>query len=180
MALRSINIRKAAGPDGVQGRVLQSCADQLSAVFTHIFNTTTLSSCTFPVFLKSKTVLIPKKPTVTCLNNFQPIAFTRHFKMLIISGTQHIKDTMSQLISINTANRCYMCVSHHIPDSPGKRQRILFADHSLLFKSIISNKLHTLGLGPFIYSTTGYKISSLLTPDRQIGTTHPPFYRKEV
>ncbi len=33
-----MNVRKAAGPDGITGRVLRSCADQLAGLFTSIFN----------------------------------------------------------------------------------------------------------------------------------------------
>ncbi|KAK3506578.1 hypothetical protein QTP70_009898 [Hemibagrus guttatus] len=36
--LRSINPRKATGPDGVHGRVLKVCADQLDGILTKIFN----------------------------------------------------------------------------------------------------------------------------------------------
>ncbi len=36
--LKSVNVRKAAGPDGITGRVLRSCADQLAGLFTSIFN----------------------------------------------------------------------------------------------------------------------------------------------
>ncbi len=36
--LRRVNVRKAAGPDGITGRVLRSCADQLAGLFTSIFN----------------------------------------------------------------------------------------------------------------------------------------------
>ncbi len=35
---RSVNPRKAAGPDGVLGKVLKACAYELAAVFTDIFN----------------------------------------------------------------------------------------------------------------------------------------------
>lgn len=38
--LRSVNLRKPAGPDRVPGKVLKACADQLSAVFSNIFNLT--------------------------------------------------------------------------------------------------------------------------------------------
>ena len=38
LILRNINIRKAAGPDGVQGRVLKDCAAELAPVLTTIFN----------------------------------------------------------------------------------------------------------------------------------------------
>ncbi len=32
-ALKRVNVRKAAGPDGITGRVLRSCADQLAGLF---------------------------------------------------------------------------------------------------------------------------------------------------
>ncbi len=37
-ALKRVKVRKAAGPDGITGRVLRSCADQLAGLFTSIFN----------------------------------------------------------------------------------------------------------------------------------------------
>ena len=35
---KQVNIHKAAGPEGLPGRVLRACADQLASVFTDIFN----------------------------------------------------------------------------------------------------------------------------------------------
>ena len=35
---KQVNIHKATGPDGLPGRVLLACADQLAGVFTDIFN----------------------------------------------------------------------------------------------------------------------------------------------
>ena len=68
--LRPVNQRKAAGPDGVTGRVLRDCADQLAGVFTDIFNQS-LSQCTIPPCLKSSTIVpLPKKTTVSCLNDY--------------------------------------------------------------------------------------------------------------
>ncbi len=49
---RSANPRKAAGPDGVLGKVLKACAYKLSAVFTDIFNMY-LSQAIVPACLKS-------------------------------------------------------------------------------------------------------------------------------
>jgi len=37
-ALMRVNTRKAAGPDGISGRVLKTCANQLAPVFTTIFH----------------------------------------------------------------------------------------------------------------------------------------------
>ncbi len=36
--LKRVNVRKAAGPDGITGRVLRSCTEQLAGLFTSIFN----------------------------------------------------------------------------------------------------------------------------------------------
>ena len=41
---KQVNIHKAAGPDGLPGRVLQACADQLAGVFTNIFNISLIES----------------------------------------------------------------------------------------------------------------------------------------
>ena len=35
---KQVNIHKAAGPDGLPGRVLRACTDQLARVFTDMFN----------------------------------------------------------------------------------------------------------------------------------------------
>lgn len=45
--LRNVNPRRATGPDGIPGRVLRDCADQLTEVFCNIFNLS-LSTCTVP------------------------------------------------------------------------------------------------------------------------------------
>jgi hypothetical protein len=36
--LKRVNTLKATGPDGIPGRVLRLCADQLGGVFSNIFN----------------------------------------------------------------------------------------------------------------------------------------------
>ncbi len=51
--LRRVNVRKAAGPDGITGRVLRSCADQLAGLFTSIFNDSLATSVVPTSFKKS-------------------------------------------------------------------------------------------------------------------------------
>ncbi len=36
--LKRVNVRKAAGTDGITGHVMRSCTDQLAGLFTSIFN----------------------------------------------------------------------------------------------------------------------------------------------
>ena len=55
------NPRKAAGPDSVSPSTLKHCADQLSPVFTDIFNSS-LETCHVPACFKASTIIpIPKK-----------------------------------------------------------------------------------------------------------------------
>ncbi|XDV17385.1 hypothetical protein PO909_023250, partial [Leuciscus waleckii] len=56
-ALKRVNVRKASGPDGISGRVLRCCADQLAGLFTSIFNES-LATSVVPSSLK-KSVIIP-------------------------------------------------------------------------------------------------------------------------
>ncbi len=70
---RLVNPRKAAGPDGVLGKVLKACAYELSAVFTDIFNMS-LSQAIVPACLKSAIIIpVPKKPAADILNDYRPI-----------------------------------------------------------------------------------------------------------
>ncbi len=50
--LKRVNVRKAAGPDGITGRVLRSCADQLAGLFTSIFNES-IATSVVPNFFKN-------------------------------------------------------------------------------------------------------------------------------
>ncbi len=73
--LRRVNIRKAAGPDGITGRVLRSCADQLAGLFTSIFES--LATSVVPTsFKKSVIIPVPKNSKPSCLNDYRPVALT--------------------------------------------------------------------------------------------------------
>ncbi|KAI4885796.1 hypothetical protein NFI96_001160, partial [Prochilodus magdalenae] len=76
LILAANEVRKAAGPDGIPGRSLKACASQLAPTFTDIFNLF-LAQSTVPVCFKVTTIIpIPKKPIITCMNDYCPIALT--------------------------------------------------------------------------------------------------------
>ncbi|XP_013883397.1 uncharacterized protein LOC106531979 [Austrofundulus limnaeus] len=94
-ALMRVPARKAASPDGIPGRILKSCANQLAAPFTDIYNAS-LAQSTVPACFKATTVIpIPKKTTISCLNDYRPIALTpiamKCFERLILG---HIKNSL--------------------------------------------------------------------------------------
>ncbi len=61
--LKRVNVRKAAGPDGITGRVVRSCADLLVCFFTSIFNES-LATSVVPTSLKKS----------LCLRTINPLA----------------------------------------------------------------------------------------------------------
>ncbi len=74
--LKRVNVRKAAGPDGINGRVLRSCADQLAGLFTSIFNESLATSVVPTPFKKSVIIPVPKNSKPSCLNDYRPVALT--------------------------------------------------------------------------------------------------------
>ncbi len=68
-SLKRINTHKSPGPDGIPGRALKVCADQLADVFTDIFNLSLLQSVVPTCFKKTTIVPVPKKSRTLCLND---------------------------------------------------------------------------------------------------------------
>ncbi|KAK3522749.1 hypothetical protein QTP86_032027, partial [Hemibagrus guttatus] len=89
MALRKTNPWKAAGPDNIPGRALMVCLLELANVFTDIYNLS-LTQALVPTCFKSTTIIpLPTKNTVTCLNDYHPIALTpiamKYFERIVMS-----------------------------------------------------------------------------------------------
>ncbi len=73
--LRRVNVRKAAGPDGITGRDLRSCADQLVCLHTYLMSP--LLPLLFPPPLKKSVIIpVPKNSKPSCLNDYRPVALT--------------------------------------------------------------------------------------------------------
>ena len=144
------NPRKAAGPDAVSPATLKNCADQLSPVFTYIFNTS-LETCHVPACLKASTIIpVPKKPRPTGHNDYRPVALTsvvmKSFERLVLahlkSITDPLLDPMQFAYRVNRSvddavNMALHFTLQHL-DSPASYARILFVDFSSAFNIIIS------------------------------------------
>ncbi len=68
---------------------LKSCADQLAPIFTQIFNRS-LELCEVPSCFKRSTIIpVPKKPKITGLNDYRPVALTsvvmKSFERLVLA-----------------------------------------------------------------------------------------------
>ncbi|KAK3572107.1 hypothetical protein QTP86_022186, partial [Hemibagrus guttatus] len=157
-----VNPWKSAGPDTIPVRVLRECAEQLAYVFTDIFNIS-LSSAIVPTCLKTTTIgPVPKKSTVSCLNDYRPVALTpivmKCFKRLVM---RHIKtqlppslDPLQFVYCPNRSTDDAITTALHLSlthlDNKDTYVRMLFIDFSSAFNTIIPQhlieKLSLLGL----------------------------------
>ncbi|KAL0199448.1 hypothetical protein M9458_007988, partial [Cirrhinus mrigala] len=155
-AFKRVNTRKAAGPDGISGRILRACADQLAPVFTEIFNLSLSQSVIPTCFKESIIVPVPKKPHPASLNDYRPVALTsvvmkcfeRLVKDFIISS---LPDTLDPLQFAYRPNRSTDdAISHllhtsltHLDTRGGNYVKMLFIDYSSAFNTIIPSTLTT-------------------------------------
>ncbi|KAK1795185.1 hypothetical protein P4O66_010362 [Electrophorus voltai] len=157
------NTRKAAGPDGICGRVLKTCTDQLDPVFTDIFNLSLTLSTVPSSFKRSTIVPVPKKPQTSGLNDYHPVALTsvlmKCFEKLvrdfITSSLPASMDPLQFAYQHNcstddaTAHLLHTTMTQ-LDKGKGNYVKMLFVDYSSAFNTIIpsllTTKLEDLGL----------------------------------
>ncbi|KAK3521326.1 hypothetical protein QTP70_003167 [Hemibagrus guttatus] len=146
---KRLNTRKATGPDSVSPSILKHCANQLSPVFTDIFNTS-LETCHVPACFKTSAIVpVPKKTKITGLNDYRPVALTsmvmKSFERLVLSYLKDITDPLLDPLQFayranrsvdDAVNMALHFILQHL-DSPGSYARILFVDFSSAFNTII-------------------------------------------
>ncbi|KAK3560165.1 hypothetical protein QTP86_034669 [Hemibagrus guttatus] len=140
---------RPTGPDSVSPALLKHCANQLSPVFTDIFNTS-LETCHVPACFKTSAIVpVPKKTKITGLNDYRPVALTSvvmtSFERLVLSYLKDITDPLLDPLQFayranrsvdDAVNMALHFILQHL-DSPGSYARILFLDFSSAFKMII-------------------------------------------
>ncbi|KAK3565494.1 hypothetical protein QTP86_010879 [Hemibagrus guttatus] len=128
---------------------LVHCANQLSPVFTDIFNTS-LETCHVPACFKTSAIVpVPKKTKITGLNDYRPVALTsvvmKSFERLVLSYLKDITDPLLDPLQFayranrsvdDAVNMAVHFILQHL-DSPGSYARILFVDFSSAFNMIV-------------------------------------------
>lgn len=74
--LRSLDVRKASGPDGVPAIVLKRCAPELSPVLTRLYRLSYATSCVPSAWREANVQPVPKKGDRSDPANYRPIAVT--------------------------------------------------------------------------------------------------------
>ena len=146
--MKNCNPKKAPGPDGVSPRILKLCADQLSYIFSVIFNLSFKQMIVPTCWKTSAIVPVPKNKIITCLNDFRPVALTSAMMKIcerivlnrlssIVSGFvdplqfayQRNRSTDDALLYVLNS------VFSHL-DKPGNSIRLMFYDFSSAFNTI--------------------------------------------
>ncbi|KAK1798158.1 hypothetical protein P4O66_000652 [Electrophorus voltai] len=145
------------GPDGICGRVLKACADQLAPVFTDIFNLSLTLGIVPSSFKRSTIVPVPKKPRPSSdLNDYRPVALTsvvmKCFEKLVRDFiTSSLPASMDPLQFAYRHNRSTDdAIAHllhttltHLDEGRGNYVKMLFVDYSSAFNTIIPSLLTT-------------------------------------
>ena len=133
---QSVNPWKAAGPDGVNSNVVKHCAEQLSKVFSELYNRAITEH--IPSKWKDACIIpVPKSATASEMNDFRPVALTSvPMKCLERLILRYLKDyTEKSLDSFQFAYRSkrgtedalltfYDIISHHL-STPKTYARVL-------------------------------------------------------
>ena len=71
-----LKTNKACGPDGISGKILKTCARELSFIYQHIFNMSIENNIIPDIWKTSKITSVPKSNTIKQMNDLRPIALT--------------------------------------------------------------------------------------------------------
>jgi hypothetical protein len=135
-------------------RILKLCASQLAGVFTEIYNWS-LRILHVPIIFKRSTIVpVPKKPVISSLNDYRPVALTpvsmKVFESFVLNFIKSlIPRTLDPLQFAYRANRSVddavsltlFNVLNHLDSKGSPYVRLLFIDFSSAFNTILPNKL---------------------------------------
>ena len=139
-------------PDGLHGRVLKVCANQLASVFTwflHGLSNTHSNSRSASLKISRPTIIsIPKKSSARQFNEFWPVALTsviakcmeRSVCDQLISSMAHRMDSLQFAYKAkrsveDTTSSLLNLISSQL-DFPGTAVRVLFMNFSYAFNTI--------------------------------------------
>lgn len=158
--LKPVNIRKAAGLDGVLGKVLCACADPSGGVLTRM--TITLTGHYVKVAWRQQPSFLCQSDLLQSLNDYRPIALTSAVMMLwedYPAAHKGLPPTELGLSSvwiqgkqIDRRRHCHSPTHSCHLKQPGNYIRRLFIDYSRMFNMIIPgilvDKLIIIGSSP--------------------------------
>ncbi len=163
-----LNTSKACGPDGVKGRVLKLCCEQLSYVFCKFYNFSLNNSVLPSSWLLSEIIPVPKSKTVKEMNDLRPVALTsvimkcferiilKEIKLCFTPSQDGLQFAYRSGRSVDDAISLFLDNVYSHLDKPRTYCRILFVDFSSAFNTIqphiLVNKLNDLKMNMYLIS----------------------------
>ena len=100
LILKNINSSKAAGPDGIHGKVLKNCASTLARPLSIVFNISFATGCIPDEWKLALVVPVHKKGDKNLVENYRPISLTslvmkvfeRCIQRVLYSACEHLLD----------------------------------------------------------------------------------------
>ena len=145
---KRLNVKSAAGPDKIEGKILKLCSDSLATVFTSLIQWSFNENYVPRLWKTSAIVPIPKKKSPVQLNDYRPVALTpipmkcaerialKHLK----SQTAPHQDSLQFAYSAGrSTDDAILTMLHHLVthlDKPNTYARVLFIDFSSAFNTI--------------------------------------------
>ena len=159
---KCVNPKKASGPDNISGKIINLCAEQLSHIFSYIFNQSIKQQHIPAIWKRSKILPIPKKSKVLEMNDLRPVALTsivfKCFEKLMLSNLiTQVTDKIDPFQFAYRQNRgvedallVFLNNIYRHLDSGKRYVRALFIDFSSAFNTIqphvLFEKLSKLGV----------------------------------
>ena len=143
-----LNVKKAAVPDSISGKLLKVCASQLCSVFANLFNWSLRECCVPSVWKNSVICPILKKKNPSSLNDYRPVALTsivmKCFEKLILRclltfTSEHLDPLQFAYKPHRGTDDAILTILHNAFlhfDKAGSNVRILFIDFSSAFNTI--------------------------------------------
>ena len=148
-SLKKIKIRKAAGPDGIGGKIIKCCQDSLLYILHHLFQLS-FRMCVYPDLWKiGEIVPIEKKPLPQQDNDLRPVTLTDVLSKCLERVGLWMMWPFVEL-SVDPLQFAYIAgrsttdaittmlhrITRHLDRRAGNTARILFLDYSSAFNTI--------------------------------------------
>ena len=143
-----VKVKKAVGPDNICGRLIKSCASQLSKIFSILFSWSLKDCCVPDLWKKSVICPVPKKNKPVSLNDYRPVALTSIImkcfekivlKNLLVQTTPFMDSNQFAYKPNRSTDDATLTLLHntysHL-EKAGSFVRILFIDFSSAFNTI--------------------------------------------
>ena len=171
---KTLNIKKASGPDCISALLLKSFAEELTPAWSPLFQLSVDSGCIPDIWKKAVIIPVAKKSCPKENNDFRPVALTsivmKSFERIMVGK---LREQVEHLIdphqfaynrgrgTDDALNSTTHLILKHLED-PAAYARLLFMDFSSAFNTMLPqtllDRMKQMGVNPYIISYCAFLI----------------------